>query len=119
MAPQELGLVGQVGFDRLTNAIIEELGLRRGVEVSVQVRGVIQYTDVSIIRCPPFDDGQEAVGMALERMAIGVDLLQNRRRNREHDARRNKLALGQHMVDQVAVYSPLAIFEWMGEDEAE
>jgi hypothetical protein len=48
IAPQKACLVREVLFNRLLNAIVKKLRVRRRVEVPVEISGVIQNADVEL-----------------------------------------------------------------------
>ena len=57
--------------------------------------------------------------MGLQRGAVIVDAVQHDGGNRKHHARRREFPLGQDVMDQAAVHTPVAVLERMDIDEAE
>src|SRR5207249_4989686 len=57
VAAQVVDFARQILFDGAADALIQELGLLRAVEVAVQIGGRVQHLDVALRRRPPLDEG--------------------------------------------------------------
>jgi hypothetical protein len=66
-------LGGKILLDRLLDAGIEKFRVRRGVEVAVEVAGVIQDADIEFRRRLPLDQRQQAPGIVLQHVPVIVD----------------------------------------------
>ena len=119
IAVQEVRFPGHVLLDGFFDAGIEKLRLGRRVEKAIEVRRVIENPDIAVLGWLPFNQGQQAVGVTPQGQAICADLFQNGGGNRKDDAGRTEMLFRQHMVDQVAVQSAVAVFEWVDIDKSE
>ena len=57
--------------------------------------------------------------MTLQRRAVIVDAVEHDGRNREHHARRREFPLGENVMNQAAMHTPVAVLERMDIDETE
>ena len=57
--------------------------------------------------------------MTLQACAVIIDAVEHHRRNRKHHPRRREFTLGQHMMDQAAVHTSVAVLERVNIDKAE
>ncbi|WP_246135729.1 hypothetical protein SLT36_26605 [Aminobacter sp. BA135] len=80
VALQKSCFVREVPFDRPPSAGKKKFGVRGCIEVSVEIRGVIQHPDVELRRQFPFDQWQKALRIALQHTPVLVDLVQDRGR---------------------------------------
>ena len=116
--PQKCCFLRQVQFDSPLHASVQELGLRRGIEIPVEIAGIVQYPDSAVFRRFLLHHRQQALRVIFERCAVVVDPVQNRRRYRKCDPRRVESALGQDVVNQVTVQPAVPVVERMDVDKA-
>ena len=50
VTPQKCCFLREVQFDNPLHAAVQELGLRRGIDISVEVTGIVQYLDIAVFR---------------------------------------------------------------------
>jgi len=112
-------LVREVPLDRLRHAPVQELGVRRRVEVAVVVRGVVQDLDVVVRRGAPVDAVEERLRVRPEHAPVLLDAPQHHRADREDHPGRVEPRDGELVLDQPPVHPPVSIHEWMDVDEAE
>ena len=79
VAVQEGGLCRQVDIDRVGNTGIEKLGVGRGVEIAVEVGGLVKDPYIALGGGLPGDEGQDQAGMAFQRALIFRDAVKNGR----------------------------------------
>ena len=101
--PQKCCFLRQVQFDSPLHATVQELGLRCSIEIPVEISGIVQHPDIAVFRRFPLHRRQQTLRVVFERCAVVVNSVQNRRRYRKCDPRRVETALGQDVVNQVAV----------------
>src|SRR5215470_385849 len=75
---QESRLFWQVAFDRLPDAGIKKLGVRRRIEEAVEVRGVVEDADIVRVDRLPLNDRQKPPGIGFQNRAVFIDSLKNR-----------------------------------------
>ena len=121
MPAQILDFLGQVVLDRTLDASEQELGRLRAVEIAIEIGGIVQDLDIAMRRWrrPPGDERHQCAGVVLQRSPVVVDPVEHDRGDRKHHALRRELARRQHVVDQAAMQSAVAVLIGVDVDEAE
>lgn len=86
MRDKEARFLWQVELDGLLDAGIKELRMRRGIEVAVYVRGLVEHPDIAAIRWLPADRRQKPPRHAFQHPAILADPGKDGGRHRKHHA---------------------------------
>ena len=119
IVPTEItDLSGQIMLDRALNTGTEKFRRIRAIEISVQVGGIVQHSDIVFGGGTPFDEIHQGHGMCLERPAVIIDPIQHDGRHREDHAWRGVLTLGQDVMNQTAVHAAVAILKWVDINKA-
>src|SRR5215468_5054384 len=85
--------------------------MRRCVEETVEVAGVVADLDVAPCSRLPLDHRQQSAGVAFENGTILIDSVENCRRHREMYAGRIESASREHVVHEVAMNPSVAVFK--------
>ena len=108
-----------VQFDSSLHAAVQELSLRRCIEKSIKVAGIVQHPNVAVFRRFPPNQRQHALRIIFERGAVVFDPVQNRRRHRKHESWRIEAVPGQNVVSQITVQPAVPVVKRMDIDKAE
>ena len=118
IASQEIGLAGQVFFDRLPDTAVEKLGVWCGVEEAIEIGRIVKRANVPFCRVLPFDQRQHSPWVVLQNSSVFLKSVQDRRRDWKDHAGRVESAPGQDVMDQVAVNSSVSVLERMNVDKS-
>src|SRR3546814_18585050 len=93
--------------------------MRGRIEIPVEVAGIVQHPHIEVVRRLPLNQRQQALRIAFQDAAVFVDLFENGGGDREDDARRIEPALGQAMMNEITMQTPVTVIDGMAIDKPE
>lgn len=113
------GFRRQIDIDRPCHAFIEEFGVRRGVEKTIEIGRLVKDPHNPFVCRLPFDERQQAGRIAFKSAPVIVNSIQDSGADWEHHARRIKAAFRQNMMNQISVQPAVAVRERVDIDKPE
>src|ERR1019366_9350432 len=103
--------------DSLLDAGVQEFRVVRTVEIAIQIGRVVQDLYIPLRCRTPLDEVHQWRSMALQALAIFIDAREHDGRNWKHDPGWRELALHEHVMNETAMKSAVAVLERMNVHE--